>query len=625
MPIFESLDDVADLKTYVTNLKKALGHVKPGAEKDFVYYKDFEISNKTIPFVVVNVAPKCVTLLKSKFGTPTAAGTVSRTPQDELDFDIDKGSLKPKVLKKYFATLGGLPDVLVNPNDDGSDSDDDIQTRPRAARGQPLRPAALGPAPVATPPAQPVAPGTVPPVTGAAPTTVPSQIQPGTAPSNPTAPDTDDDDIETRPRAARGQPPRPAALGPAPVAPPPAQPPVQGVAPVPAPTVTSGAPTNTTTTTATTTTVPPPPAVQPAPPGTVASTASTASTSSTATTPPRAHPVAAAPAAPPPPANVGIPLPANEGEQATLVYDYIKALRGTDLPVKDPHKTQALDKAQEHADNDRYAEALKLLNVLVKNVSYPGVAEWALQPASRKYEVELLTEQLFAMTNLIKSKRKKSSDWSKEEGQIMAVINRITGVSTGLKTALLTADPPKVKAAFDLWQPLVDEKQRLAVRSRTSGKRTRPSASGRRPRRTKTIPTSKWRKPTGSTRCWNSRKWPRSKPSNTRKTTLKTIWPKAIGIRSSTWPSSPRSTATRPPITRPSPRCSATRLRKPPRNNRTWPPTRRNSPTTSRPPSRGSRSCPSTKAARSSAAPSRCGPTRSRRSPPPASMSSKAS
>jgi len=78
------------------------------------------------------------------------------------------------------------------------------------------------------------------------------------------------------------------------------------------------------------------------------------------------------------------------------VEGYIEALAKADLPIKDPGKKNVLDKALQLSNAGDYAHALHLLNELVHDVAYPGVEEWALQAPTRKYEVELLTEQFSA-------------------------------------------------------------------------------------------------------------------------------------------------------------------------------------------------------------------------------------
>ena len=107
MPIFTSPNNFEDHKQYVALLKKSLLVVKPDAQKKFLYFKQYPFGAKKFPLVLVDFDMNCQAALAKAGHKPTDEGLVSLTPQDELNFEPKKGTLKRVRLKKYFATLGG--------------------------------------------------------------------------------------------------------------------------------------------------------------------------------------------------------------------------------------------------------------------------------------------------------------------------------------------------------------------------------------------------------------------------------------------------------------------------------------------------------------------------------------
>src|SRR6266567_1546005 len=106
MPIFSSPDHFKEHKQYIALLKKALMTVKPDVQKKFIYLKQYPFGPKKLPLVLVDFDVNCAsTLLKAGY-KPTDEGMVSLTPQDELNFEGKKGTLKRIRIKKYFAAMG---------------------------------------------------------------------------------------------------------------------------------------------------------------------------------------------------------------------------------------------------------------------------------------------------------------------------------------------------------------------------------------------------------------------------------------------------------------------------------------------------------------------------------------
>lgn len=234
----------------------------------------------------------------------------------------------------------------------------------------------------------------------------------------------------------------------------------------PGTTTASGTPTSTTPTNIAATTALPqnvaatavPPLPQP--PGTAA----------TGTPPPLARPAANVPLAKPvltrPKQPHAIPLPVNAGEQQQLVDQYIDALAKAQLPGDPAHNAALLAEARKLWKENKYPNAMMVLNALTRDVKYPGVDEWALDGPSRKYEAELLTEKFVALLNLVQQKRKKPTDWKTEEAAIVGLLGKPPGISQGIREGLLAADPARVKKVFDEWAPLVAKREELAVKLR---------------------------------------------------------------------------------------------------------------------------------------------------------------
>ena len=115
MAIFSNPDAFKEHKQYVPLLKKALLLVKSGAEKKFLYFKQYPpFGGKKPPLVLVDYDTNCTTILTKAGHKPTAEGIVTLTAADELNFEVKKGALKRISLKKYFSTMGsGIKNVFV--------------------------------------------------------------------------------------------------------------------------------------------------------------------------------------------------------------------------------------------------------------------------------------------------------------------------------------------------------------------------------------------------------------------------------------------------------------------------------------------------------------------------------
>lgn len=124
MPTFSSPDSFKEHKQYVPLLKKALLAVKADSSKKFVYFKQYPFGQKKLPLVLVDFEPGCLAALAKTGHKPTDEGLVSLTPQDELNFEPKKGSLKRAALKKYFTTMGGgIKPVFVPPGETDNESE----------------------------------------------------------------------------------------------------------------------------------------------------------------------------------------------------------------------------------------------------------------------------------------------------------------------------------------------------------------------------------------------------------------------------------------------------------------------------------------------------------------------
>ncbi|MFO1513172.1 MAG: hypothetical protein U1F83_09720 [Verrucomicrobiota bacterium] len=119
MAIFSNPDTFKEHKQYIVLLKKALLLVKPGAEKKFLYFKQYApFGGKKPALVLVDFDPGCFAALSKAGHKPTAEGLVSLTEQDELNFVATKNSLSRASLKKYFLTMGpGIKAVHVPPGE----------------------------------------------------------------------------------------------------------------------------------------------------------------------------------------------------------------------------------------------------------------------------------------------------------------------------------------------------------------------------------------------------------------------------------------------------------------------------------------------------------------------------
>jgi hypothetical protein len=159
MAIFSSADSFKEHKQYLPLLKRALLLVKPDAQKKFLYFKQYPFGAKKLPLVLVDFDANCAAALAKAGHKPTDEGTVSLTPQDELNFEPNKGALKRIRLKKYFATMGaGIKPVYVPAGEV-----DDEEPGEHAIPAGEATPAPTEPAPipeaaaVATPAASPAA------------------------------------------------------------------------------------------------------------------------------------------------------------------------------------------------------------------------------------------------------------------------------------------------------------------------------------------------------------------------------------------------------------------------------------------------------------------------------------
>lgn len=158
MAIFSNPDTFKEHKQYVVLLKKALLLVKPGAEKKFLYFKQYApFGGKKPALVLVDFDSGCLAALSKTGHKPTAEGIVTLTAQEELDFDAKKGVLKRIRLKKYFATMGsGIKPVFVPAGevdeDEGASGDTETLTEAPPA---PTEPPATSPVPAPAVASQP--------------------------------------------------------------------------------------------------------------------------------------------------------------------------------------------------------------------------------------------------------------------------------------------------------------------------------------------------------------------------------------------------------------------------------------------------------------------------------------
>jgi hypothetical protein len=127
MPTFSQPDAFKDHKQYIALLKKALLTVKPEGQKKFLYFKQYAFGPKKLPLVLVDFDSRCAGDLAQAGAKPSDEGTVSLTPEGELNFEPKRGALKRLRLKKYFATMGGGIKPVFVP---AGETDDEGETEP---------------------------------------------------------------------------------------------------------------------------------------------------------------------------------------------------------------------------------------------------------------------------------------------------------------------------------------------------------------------------------------------------------------------------------------------------------------------------------------------------------------
>lgn len=155
-------------------------------------------------------------------------------------------------------------------------------------------------------------------------------------------------------------------------------------------------------------------------------------------------------------ASVALPLDANT--QVKAVEDFINALNKSATTISAARKKKAIDAAQALLKKNDPAGAMKTLNALIETVVYPGIPDWVLRPATRKYEMELLTEKFQGLINLILYKRQSpgnANKWATELAAISALCTGPTNFDTEMVYAFREADPEKVKTTFKKWDALL--------------------------------------------------------------------------------------------------------------------------------------------------------------------------
>lgn len=166
--------------------------------------------------------------------------------------------------------------------------------------------------------------------------------------------------------------------------------------------------------------------------------------------------------APAPVKGVKVPLPEFKGNQGEAVDKYIESLEATPLFLKDADKQATLKQARALWLEDRFAEALEVLHPLVRPVTYEGVDAWVFDKPARKYQIEMVGEQLEAFVLLIESKRKTPAGEAALLGSVRQVLGVVKGFGAKVDAGLLKADPKAVKAAFDEWKLAVAIQKKLA-------------------------------------------------------------------------------------------------------------------------------------------------------------------
>ncbi len=158
-------------------------------------------------------------------------------------------------------------------------------------------------------------------------------------------------------------------------------------------------------------------------------------------------------------------MPNKENERVPAVKGLIEALSKAKLPITDDHKNTVLAQAKNYLDSGDMVRALKVVNTVARTVKYPGVAPWALDAASRRYEFGVFYEQCFAMQYLIDQKRAPGSKQCEAEkaaaSKMRSMISNFNGT---LEQGLLDCDPAVVKAAYEAWVRLEQERKKVAER-----------------------------------------------------------------------------------------------------------------------------------------------------------------
>jgi hypothetical protein len=177
-----------------------------------------------------------------------------------------------------------------------------------------------------------------------------------------------------------------------------------------------------------------------------------------------ARPAAAAPVTKPtdmPVVTATFPIPKDETQQEALAKKLIGSLAKAKLPITDDHKKTLLDKAQSCLKADDFAHAIQIANALARTVTYPGIPDWVLDGASRKNELELFVEKCTAINFLIQQKSAGSNQWDAET----AAANRLAKLAGNCKDildeGLAEADPAKVKAHYEAWLRLEQDRKKL--------------------------------------------------------------------------------------------------------------------------------------------------------------------
>lgn len=158
-------------------------------------------------------------------------------------------------------------------------------------------------------------------------------------------------------------------------------------------------------------------------------------------------------------------MPNKEDERAPAIKGLIEALAKAKLPITDDHKNTVLAQARKFLDSGDLVRALKVVNTVARTVKYPGVAPWALDAASRRYEFGVFIEQCFAMRYLIDQKRAPGSkQCDAEKAAATKMSSMISNFNGTLEQGLLDCDPAVVKAAYEGWVRLEQERKKVAER-----------------------------------------------------------------------------------------------------------------------------------------------------------------